>query len=210
MQTNTIVSFFDSSSNKFYRLFATKDWPCLEISGVRMHCVEKGVKASTQAMVRALGDLHGIVLDTCAGLGYTTIMIAESPQVRKVHAFEIDSNVLSIARQNPCSAKLFSSKKIFLENADVVEGIKEFPESFFDLILHDPPRLSLAGDLYGRPFYCELFRVLKPGGTLFHYTGAPGEKKGIDFKTKTMKRLKQCGFREIEKVEEAFGVRAKK
>lgn len=210
MQDNTILSFFDSGSNKFYKIFSTKDLPCLEISGVRMHCVEKGVKASTEAMVRALGPLKGKVLDTCAGLGYTTIMIAEAPNVREVRTFEIDSSVIEIAKKNEFSAKLFSNKKIFLKNEDVFSGIRAFPDSYFDSILHDPPRLSLAGELYGRPFYQELFRTLKPGCILFHYTGAPGEKKGRDFKLKTMKRLEEAGFRNAEKIESAYGVRAKK
>lgn len=210
MPHKTIHSFFDNETNKFYKLFSTRDLPCLEISGIRMHCVGKGVKASTLTMVEQLKPLKGIVLDTCAGLGYTTIMIADTPRVEKVYAFEVDKNVLEIARHNPFSEKLFSNKKIRLKNKDVFSGLKEFPDSFFDRILHDPPRFALAGELYGREFYKKLFRVLKPSGILFHFTGSPGEKQGKGFKAGVVKRLRGTGFRKIKIIDKALGVRAVK
>ncbi|MCX6798700.1 MAG: methyltransferase domain-containing protein [Candidatus Diapherotrites archaeon] len=210
MQPETAVSFFDEKTRKFYKLFNTQDLPCLEISGVRMHCIDLGVKASTQAMVEQLAPLMGTVLDTCAGLGYTAAAIALARQVEKVFTFEVDPNVLEIARQNPFSRDLFGNKKITLQNKDVFEAIKEFPDNFFDRILHDPPRFSLAGELYGAQFYAQLFRVLKKGGILFHYTGAPGEKKGRDMQAGVIKRLQQAGFTQIKRVPEAQGIRAAK
>ncbi|MDD5148363.1 MAG: hypothetical protein PHH08_02765 [Candidatus ainarchaeum sp.] len=209
-KTSALLSFFDSGTNKFYKLSKTKDLPCLEISGIRMHCVEKGVKKSTETMALQITPLKGIVLDTCAGLGYTAIKIASSPLVEKVFTFEMDPNVIEIAKLNPFSKELFSCKKIFLSNENVFEGIKNFPGGYFDRILHDPPRFALARELYGRPFYCELFRVLKKGGILFHYTGSPGEKKGIDFQGQAIKRLKETGFSCLEKIPEAQGIRARK
>ncbi|MDD5163457.1 MAG: methyltransferase [Candidatus ainarchaeum sp.] len=207
---DSIFSFFSKETNKFYNLVSTKDFPCLEISGIRMHCVEKGVKASASAMVRQIFPLKGKVLDTCCGLGYTAIMIASHPNVEKVFTFEIDANVLEIAKQNPFSKGLFENKKIFLENKNVFDAIKKFPDNFFDRILHDPPRFALARELYGRPFYCELYRALKKGGILFHYTGSPGEKKGIDFQGNAIKRLKETGFAEMTRIPEGQGIKAVK
>jgi predicted methyltransferase len=205
---NSIFSFFSKDTNRLYNLVSTKDFPCLEISGIRMHCVKQGVKASATAMVRQISPLKGTVLDTCCGLGYTAIQIASAPQVEKVFVFEKDPNVIEIAGHNSFSKKLFESKKIFLETKSVSDGIKGFPNNFFDRILHDPPTFALARELYGRPFYAELFRVLKHGGILFHYTGSPGEKKEIDFQGNAIRRLEEAGFAQIKKIPEAQGVRA--
>ncbi|ENN96284.1 SAM-dependent methyltransferase, partial [Methanocaldococcus villosus KIN24-T80] len=73
------------------------------------------------------------------------------------------------------------------------------------------PRFSLAGHLYSEEFYRELYRVLKPGGRLFHYVGNPGKKyRGKDLQKGVMERLRKVGFKEVKKVEKALGVVAKK
>jgi hypothetical protein len=210
MKKNTIISFFSEETNRFYKLSKTDDWPCLEFSGIRMHCTKMGVKKSTHQMISQLRPLQGICLDTCAGLGYTTIEMAKQGATEKVYCFEIDKNVIEIAKQNSFSKGLFENKKIELRNEDVIEGLKEFPDKFFDRILHDPPRISIAGDLYSREFYRELFRVLKPEGILFHHTGMPFQKSGTDFIKSTMKRLEEIGFKKILRRENAQGVLATK
>jgi hypothetical protein len=189
---------------------STADLPFLEFSGIRMHCTKIGVKKSTQLMVSELHPLQGICLDACAGLGYTSIEIAANPSVEKVYCFEIDENVIEIAKQNQPSKKLFNNKKIELRNEDIIEGIKEFPENFFDRILHDPPSISIAGELYSRKFYQELFRVLKPDGILFHRTGSTGQRHGADLIGSTVKRLTDVGFKKVFRREESHGVRAEK
>jgi predicted methyltransferase len=50
---------------------------------------------------------------------------------------------------------------------DAVEVLKELESEEYDAVFHDPPRYSLAGELYSREFYSELYRVLKRGGKLF-------------------------------------------
>ncbi|HHI00479.1 MAG TPA: SAM-dependent methyltransferase, partial [Thermococcus litoralis] len=81
----------------------------------------------------------------------------------------------------------------------------------FDAIIHDPPRFSLAGQLYSEEFYAELFRILKPKGRLFHYVGNPGKKyRRKDLQRGVMERLRNVGFRKIKRVEEALGVVALK
>ncbi|MCY2926661.1 MAG: hypothetical protein NT031_14730, partial [Planctomycetota bacterium] len=60
-----------------YKLRPTADWPALEISGILMHRIMATTpKADAQAKVALLFPLHGAVLETCMGLGYTAILSA--------------------------------------------------------------------------------------------------------------------------------------
>ena len=62
-------------------------------------------------------------------------------------------------------------------------------------MLHDPPRFALAGELYSLSFYTELARVLRRGGRLFHYTGAPNSRsRGRDLAAEVATRLRAAGF----------------
>lgn len=56
--------------------------------------------------------------------------------------------------------------------------VKDFGDAEFAAIIHDPPARALCKttDMYGAAFYKDLARVLKPGGTLFHYIGNPESK----------------------------------
>jgi predicted methyltransferase len=101
------------------------------------------------------------VLDTATGLGYTAIELAKT--ATRVLTIELDPLVIEIAQLNPWSAALFTSAVIDQRIADAANAIVSFEARSFDAILHDPPTLSLAGDLYGAAFYQELFRVLRPG-----------------------------------------------
>ena len=79
----------------------------------------------------------------------------------------------------------------------------------FDIIIHDPPRLSLATELYSLDFYKQIFRVLKNNGKLYHYTGNPGSRnRHANLPGNVVKRLKIAGFKNIEKIH--YGVRAVK
>lgn len=53
--------------------------------------------------------------------------------------------------------------------------VKDFKDGEFAAIIHDPPARALCKttDMYGSAFYKDLARVLKYGGTLFHYVGNP-------------------------------------
>jgi len=89
--------------------------------------------------------------------------------------------------------------------------IQTLPDRAFDRIIHDPPTFALAGELYGEKFYSELFRVLKPSGRVYHYTGDPssnvaggGGVRGI------VKRMKLVGFESVEIDQHAHGVVAAK
>jgi hypothetical protein len=85
------------------------------------------------------------------------------------------------------------------------------PAASFDSVIHDPPRFSLAGELYSEEFYREIFRVLRRDGRLFHYTGNPHVvKKGSSFVDGVIHRLKAAGFRHVQKVGHLMGVSAQK
>ena len=94
-----------------------------------------------------------------------------------------------------CSVKKAYSQLI----GDSFYVVDAFPTHHFDYIIHDPPRHSSAGHLYGQEFYHKLATVIKPGGRMFHYTGEPRSKYGrVNIQTGIKRRFRQAGFNEIE------------
>ncbi|HXH20659.1 MAG TPA: methyltransferase domain-containing protein [Dehalococcoidia bacterium] len=206
---SVLYRHFSPESNRLYLLFQEPgDLPNLEIAGIKMKSAAPTISAVLEASLEALRPLEGVCLDTCGGLGYSAIAMARAPGVIRVVCFEADPEVLEAARHNPESRDLFESPKIELRMEDVFTGIDSLPEASFDRIFHDPPRLSMAGELYSLDFYRKLFRVLKPGGRLFHYTGAPGEKQGKRIREGIVRRLYEAGFDRVRAVPAAQGVSA--
>jgi predicted methyltransferase len=184
--------------------------PNLEISGVKMKSSSPSIEAVLKASLRELAPLTGVCLDTCCGLGYSAIAMAKPASVSKVVCFEVDPNVIEAVRHNPASQRLFADPKIELRVEDVFAGLDAFDNAHFDRVFHDPPRLSLAGELYSLEFYRRLWRVMKPGARLFHYTGAPGEKAGKRVVAGVVRRLQEAGFERVIERPEAQGVSAVK
>lgn len=71
----------------------------------------------------------------------------------------------------------FLKLRIYANHHDT-KLVKGFGDGEFAAIIHDPPARALCKttDMYGAAFYKDLARVLKPGGTLFHYIGNPESK----------------------------------
>jgi len=159
-------------------------------------------------MVHALGHPKGDVLDTATGLGYAAIGLAG--QARKVVSIERDLAVRELCKQNPWSEELFSLPNIELFLGDSAELVPTFADDSFGSVLHDPPSMSLAGELYGGAFYKELYRVLKFGGRLFHYIGDPKSAFGSSVTKGVIKRLGEAGFVKTELKPRAFGLVAYK
>ena len=201
------IKFYSEKTRKFYKLIETSTWPTVKISGIFMHRV-MNVDPRTDCIlkIKALGKIEGIVLDTCSGLGYTSILSARKTEVKKIITIEKDENMIKIAKLNPYSKELFINPKIELINGDSNEEIKKFPDEYFNFIIHDPPRVSIAGELYSLEFYKQLFRVLKKGGKLFHYTGKPGIRQGKNYEKGISLRLIKAGFKKVERADYANGL----
>lgn len=194
----------------FYKLVPTIP-PTIEINGIRMHRTkEVNPLQDTRNKVNAVKPEEGeTVLDTCMGLGYTAI--EASKRGAYVITVEKDKNVIELARINPWSRELFTGGKVQVIQGDVFEVVRRFRDGSFDVVIHDPPRFSLAGQLYSGEFYRELYRVLRPGGRLFHYVGNPGKKyRKKDLQRGVMERLREAGFVGVRRVPEALGVVARK
>ncbi|MEM4182151.1 MAG: methyltransferase [Candidatus Pacearchaeota archaeon] len=185
------IQFFSEKTNKFYQLLPTKTIPTLRISGVPMHRFAKIDPLEDTLRKIKSANPHGIVLDSCCGLGYTAIYSARKEDVKLVYSFEIDENVLRIARLNEYSKELFENKKIILKKGDVSKEVKNFSSEFFDVIIHDPPTFKMAPELYSEDFYKKLKKVLKVCGRLWHYCPNPGKMKANNFKDNLKKKLRK-------------------
>lgn len=194
----------------YYKLAPTDQAPLLEISGVKMH-ISKGINpfesaGQMAAQVVKKGDR---VLDTCSGLGYAA-SAALKLGAREVVSVELSDAVMALREKNPWSQAIYGAN-IELVQANIDAYIRELKTGSFDAVIHDPPRFSLAGELYGEQFYREIYRVLKKRGTLFHYTGNPHMvKRGTSFIDNAAKRLRTAGFTKVVKVTELMGVTAYK
>jgi len=191
----------------FYKLAKTEGSPTLEIDGIRMHRTKDTTpELDSDEKLDILAVNDGKVLDTCMGLGYTAIKAYECG-AECVISVEYEPNVVRIAQLNPWSAKLFNEPTIHKVLGDSFDVVDTFPDDFFDYIIHDPPRHSSAGHLYGVEFYRKLARVIKPGGRLFHYTGEPRARyRRVNIQKGVIDRLGAAGFRDLQYHPSVMGV----
>jgi predicted methyltransferase len=202
------VQRYSRELSRIYTLYPTAGAPTMLISGIPMHRIKDiDPWEDTRRKLRA-ASVTGTVLDTATGLGYTAIQAART--ARRVVTIELDPEVLELARLNPWSQRLFSDPKIEQLTGDSFEVAQSFSDDTFDAIIHDPPVISLAGDLYSAEFYRHLLRVLKPGGRLFHYIGDPDSRTSAGVTRGVLRRLKEAGFRRVTRRPEAFGAVAQK
>jgi predicted methyltransferase len=203
------IQTFSSVTNRFLSLMPTALAPTLLVAGFPMHRIkDTDPYHDTREKIRAAKPIVGQVLDTATGLGYTAIEASRTAD--HVTTIELDPAVLDLARLNPWSQQLFDNPKITQLIGDSFELIAGMEDDSFSRILHDPPTVSLAGDLYSGEFYRQLFRVLAPGGRLFHYLGDPASGLGRRTTGGAVRRLQQAGFTQIRPVPRAYGVVAHK
>lgn len=205
-ETSPLRVYSDASARSF-QLWPTPSSPALLISGFLMHRIRDVAPDEGAArMVRALGKVHGRVLDTTSGLGYAAI--AASRTASEVVTIEIEPVVRELARQNPWSRELFESPKLTLLDGDSASILPTLEPASFAAILHDPPAINLAGDLYSAAFYGLLHRLLTRGGKLFHYIGDANSPSGSRTTRGVVKRLHEAGFSRVTILQDAFGVLA--
>ena len=201
------------SEDHFYKLFPTghDSAPALLIDGVLMHRVKDINPIQDASMKAALCARKGIdMLDICTGLGYSTIACLNRG-IRSIISIERNHHVIELSRLNPWSRELHSDKRVSIIHGDATEKIEDFNPKSFHSILHDPPRFSMASELYTTEFYSQIYRVLKPKGVLYHYVGSPGGKhRKRDLPKGVIKRLREVGFENVARNERTLGVVAKK
>ena len=202
------IRVFSETTGWVRALSPTSGAPTTLVSGFPMHRIkDTDPWADTKAKVATLKGLKGRVLDTATGLGYTAIQLSQ--QFDKVLTVELDPAATKIARQNPWSDALFNSENIEQVIADVFEFLQSCSHQEFDAIVHDPPTIQFAGELYSELFYKECRRVLKRTGAMFHYIGDPESSLGSKVTEGVIRRLKAAGFAQVVRTPEAFGVVAR-
>ena len=209
IEDNEVFKLAFYSQGRYYRLLSVgpSEAPTLEVSGIHMHRIKYTTPwKDSLEKIKAVRVFDGArVLDIGTGLGYTAIIAHRWGG--DVLSIEVDENVLRMAEANPWSREL-SSPGIEIVLGDAVKVVKELPESSFHRVVHDPPRFALAGELYSKSFYQELFRVMKPRGRIYHYVGDPGKWRRKRLVAGVIKRLKEVGFVRLKQM--AAGVVAEK
>lgn len=203
------VSAFSKDTERVYSLMPTEEAPTLLVSGIPMHRI-KGITPNrdTSEKIKAITLVVGDILDTATGLGYTAVEASKT--ANQVTTIEFDPVVLEIAQLNPWSQDLFTRSNITQLIGDSFDLIEEFEPECFTVVIHDPPTFSLAGHLYSSDFYDSLYRVLRKKGRLFHYIGDPESRTGRNITKGVIRRLRDSGFFNIQRVPSAFGVVAQK
>lgn len=206
----------DLFDRHYYKLRPYNGVPILEIDGLRMQLV-KGFKTPLDYAREVVKGLEipargaHAVLDTCMGLGYTAIEAASRPAVESVVTCEVSDAVVSLAQWNPASEALFEKGgKIVVMRGSAAELAKSFDSAMFSFVIHDPPRISHAPELYSSGFYRELFRVCRPGARIFHYVGSVGKGRGRRIDREVSARLGEAGFSRISPSPRLQGMYASK
>ena len=173
--------------------------PTFEIDGIKMLPTAKvSPYADAGRKVALIKPLGKVILDTCGGLGYFAAWCLQAGAAR-VLSFEKHADVIWLRSLNPWSPDSpwapDADTALQLTHGDITAEVARIADGAVDAILHDPPRFSIAGELYSQEFYHQLARVLRQGGSLFHYTGAPNSvSRGRKLASEVAARLRRAGF----------------
>lgn len=192
---------FDSVENHSYKLYEpARDWsPTVMIDSAFMHTVSTATPTAEAAeKVKAAGRVEGCVLETCMGLGYCTAEVLSRP-VSEVVACEVSDIVTQFAQANPWSQEVFDDPRLSVRCGSVVEILDDLEPESMDCVIHDPPTQHRAGELYSMDMYMKLFRALRKGGRLYHYTGTETRNTRHRFREGAARRLSEAGFSRVAK-----------
>ncbi len=203
------VQTYSEATGRHYSLYPTLSAPTMLVSGLPMHRIkDSNPHQDTLTKLKAAAPRGGRVLDICTGLGYTAIAAAQVADA--VVTIELDPATEAIVRRNPWSQALLSDPRITRAFGDACQALPRFADAAFSRVIHDPPAFALAGELYSADFYAELYRMLKPGGRLFHYLGDLRSPSGSRLWRGVAERLRRVGFQRVTPRPEAFGLVAAK
>ena len=183
--------------------------PTFEIDGIKMlPSARVSPLEDARRKVALVQPAGARVLDTCGGLGYFAACVLAAGAAR-IDSCEKDPDVLWLRAHNPWSPDpQASGGRLHLQQADVRDVLPGLPEAGYDVVLHDPPRFGIAGELYALEFYRGLARVLRRGGRLFHYVGSPNRlTSGRDVPGEVLRRLERAGFRAERALDGVLAVR---
>jgi predicted methyltransferase len=196
-------------SQRIFQLMPTDGAPAMLVAGFTMHRFrDVDPYEGAARMVRALSPLRGRLLDTATGLGYAAL--EASKFARQVVTIELDPMAQEMLRANPWSRPLLSKSNVSQLIGNSAELITTFDDECFAAVLHDPPAVNLAGELYAESFYAEVHRVLQRGGRFFHYIGDPNSSSGGRTTRGVIRRMQSAGFARVTPKAGAFGVLAVK
>jgi predicted methyltransferase len=167
--------------------------PTFEIDGIKMLPTARDSPfEDARRKVELVGVSQRRVLDTCGGLGYFAAWCVRRG-ASQVVSCEKNPHVLWLRTLNPWSPS--ADAVLEVRNTAIETHIETLASGSFDVVLHDPPRFGIAGELYAATFYRQLARVLRPGGLLFHYTGSPNRlTTGRDVPAEVLRRLGENGL----------------
>ncbi|TKS54960.1 SAM-dependent methyltransferase [Luteimonas yindakuii] len=185
--------------------------PTFEIDGIKMlPTARESPLDDARRKVALVAPRGKVILDTCGGLGYFAACCLAAG-VARIHSFEKNEDVLWLRSLNPWSPDpdaAHTGGRLQLQHADITAAITALPAASMDAVLHDPPRFGIAGELYAQAFYDQLARVLRPRGSLFHYTGSPNRlTSGRDVPREVARRLEKAGFRARPELDGVFATR---
>lgn len=203
------IQVFSEHTSWVRTLAPTGTIPTTVVAGFAMHRIKQSdPRRDTLTKLAALAPVVGNVLDIATGLGYTAIEAAKT--ATRVVTIELDPAAIELARLNPWSRELFENPRITQVIGDAFEAVQQCGDEEFARVLHDPPTMSLAGDLYGEEFYRRVYRVLARGGRMFHYIGDLEAKSSRRIVPGIVRRLQAAGFKRVAERREAFGLLAYK
>jgi len=203
------IYLFSENTHRYFKLYHPRpDWPpTIVINNAPMHvmsdCSPADDAARKYAALSSACRMKGLrgkaVLDTCFGLGYSALR-AIKLGASSVVSCELSPEVLEIAGLNPWSQSLFTEKSFTVVGKDLRDHLPGIAPESFDIVFHDPPTITMAGELYSSDLYKSLFRVLKKGGCLYHYTGSPGGRNSLDLARRVAERLRNTGLYGLRRV----------
>lgn len=186
------IRFLGEETGMVYELVETAGRPMLKVSATPFHKWDfiKRIEADAP---------KGVVLDAGTGLGYTAIAAART--AKKVITVEMDPHVLQVQQLNPWSRPLIAPN-IEQVHGDITLHIRAFKDGSFDTIILDGGTPRSSGDFFSQAHYDEARRVLRRGGTLYHYLPDHGVQRGRDFPGEVIARIRKAGFKGIKRYKE--------